>query len=141
MKEYVMDTSVVIKWFSEHNETDITNALAIRNEILESKISLIVPSLLFYELANALRYNNKFTVNDVKNAVKSVIDMGFNVKTVTNDLIKRAIEIAFEFNITVYDSCFLVLSQIEKKNLITADYKFIERVKSFKNITKLSEFR
>lgn len=47
--------------------------------------------------------------------------------------------IAFKFNVTVSDSYFMALSQLEKKPFITADYEFIERVKGFKDTIRLSE--
>lgn len=34
--------------------------------------------------------------------------------------------------ITVYDAYFMALSQVEKKMLLTADCKFMERVKGFR---------
>ncbi|NOZ68158.1 MAG: type II toxin-antitoxin system VapC family toxin [Deferribacteres bacterium] len=139
MKTYVLDTSVIIKWFSEYNEDDLDKALILRTRILQDKCSVIVPALMFYELANALRYNTRFTDEDVKDAVKSVIDMGFSVKDLEASVIARAVEIAFRYGVTVYDAYFLALSQIEKKPFITADYKFIKRIRGFKNIMRLSE--
>ncbi|MBI4378958.1 MAG: type II toxin-antitoxin system VapC family toxin [Nitrospinae bacterium] len=139
MIKYILDTSVLIKWFSEYDEDDLDNAVNLRNKIFEGECSVIVPSLLFYEVANALRYNTRFTNKDVKDAVKSIIDMTFEVREVDKTILERAIEIAFKYNISVYDAYFLSLSQIENMPFITADYKFVDRVKGFKNIIKLSE--
>jgi len=139
MKRYVLDTSVVIKWFSEYDEDDLDKALNLRYDILEGTCSIIVPDLLFYEVANALRYNPYFTIDDVKTALNTVIEMDLEVKGVDTDMITRAIEIAFEKDLTVYDACFLALSEIEKAYLVTADYKFTERVKGFENVIKLLE--
>jgi len=139
MKRYVLDTSVVIKWFSEYDEDDLDKALNLRYDILEGTCSIIVPDLLFYEVANASRYNPYFTIDDVKTALNTVIEMDLEVKGVDTDMITRAIEIAFEKDLTVYDACFLALSEIEKAYLVTADYKFTERVKGFENVIKLLE--
>ena len=139
MRTYVLDTSVVIKWFSDYEEDDLDNALSLRDKILKDKCTIIVPDLIFYELANALRYNPRFTDKDVKDAVKSVIDIGFEVRELEEAVIARAVEIAFKYTVTVYDAYFLALSQLEKKNFITADYKFIKCIKGFKNILSLSK--
>lgn len=139
MKVYVLDTSVVIKWFSEYDEDDLDKALGLRHEILEGKCSVTVPDLLFYELANALRYNNQFRAKDVKDAINSVIDMGLDLRGIDAAVTGHAIEIAFKFNVTFYDAYFLALSQMENMPFVTADYKFVDRVKGFKNIIKLSE--
>ena len=99
---------------------------------------MIVPDLLFYETSNALRYNPHFTANDVKEAVSALAEMGFEVKTTETDIIGHAIEIAFKNDVTVYDACFLALSQIEEVPFVTADYRFMERVQEFDNIMRLS---
>ena len=139
VKRYILDTSVVIKWFSEFDENDLDKALNLRYEILNGKCSITVPDLLFYELANALRYNAHFVSQDVKDALKSVIDMGFAVVGVEVRVMELAIDIAFKNNITIYDSLFLALSQIEKTPLITSDYKFVDRIKGIQNIIRLNE--
>lgn len=139
MKKFVLDTSVVVKWFSEHDEDDLDKAIGLRNGLLEGKVSFVIPDLLFYELSNALRYNPRFTAGDVKEAMQTIVDMGFEVKGIEGHTMDRAVEIAFDYNVTLYDSYFLALSQIEKKPLITADYRFYERVKRIKNIVRLSD--
>lgn len=140
MKRHVLDTSVVIKWFSEHGEDDLVGALALRQGIIEGAVAVIVPDLLLYELANALRCNPRFNVGDVAQAIQSVIDMGFDIKSVETAVLGQSIEMAFKFNITVYDAYFLALAQSEEKQLITADYKMAGRMKGSKYLVRLSEF-
>ncbi len=140
MMEYVIDTSVAVKWFSrEENDSGI--ALQLRQQILDCHCSMIAPDLLIYELANALRYNPNFTNKDVNAALDSVLSMNIDFKGVDDVVIARAIDIAFEFNVTVYDSFFMALSQREKKPFLTADYKFVERIKGFKGIVRLSDIK
>jgi len=138
VKEYILDTSVVIKWFSEYDEDDLQKALDLRYKILEGEYHIVVPDLVFYELSNALRYNPRFTANDVKDAVNTVMDMGFDVKGIENETVEGAVEIAFQYNVSVYDAYFMALSRKEKKPLVTADCRFYRKVKKLKNITKLS---
>ena len=57
MKEFVLDTSVVLKWFSEFGKSDLHRALQLREGLLNGSVLLTVPELLFYEIANALRHN------------------------------------------------------------------------------------
>lgn len=138
MKRYVLDTSVVVKWFST-DEHGVDNAISLRQHMLEGKCSIVIPDLLFYELANALRHNPNFTARDVRESLDSIFNMGLDVMKIDNAVIACAIDIAYRFNVTVYDSYFLALSQIEKAPFVTADYKFWERVKKFKGIIRLSE--
>ena len=140
MKPFVLDASVVIKWFSMHDENDLGKALDLRQQIADGRYSVIVPDLLLYEFANALRYNARFSADDVSGAVQSVIDMGFDVRGVKGTVMKKAAELAFRFGITVYDAYYLSLAQIENKSLITADHKMAAKVKKFKHVMRLSDF-
>lgn len=135
---YVLDTSVVVKWFSDSGEDDLEAALRLREGILEGAFPVAVPSLLFYELCNALRFNPKFAARDVKEAVTSVLDMGFSVRDVSADLLERAVDLALGRDITVYDACFLALAEAEGATLITADAKFLARIKGSKRAVGLS---
>lgn len=140
MMEYVIDTSVAVKWFSK-DENDSEIALQLRQQMLDGHCSMIAPDLLIYELTNALRYNPNFTNKDVNAALDSIFNMSIDIKNVDASVVVRAIDIAFRFNVTVYDAYFMALSQIEKKHFLTADYKFIERIKGFKGIVKLSDIK
>ena len=139
MKGFVLDTSVVLKWFSEFGEHDLPQAFQLRQALLDGSVTFTVPELLFYELSNALRYNPSLSSKDVQEALDSVIDMGLVVKGVDKRVMADAINSAFRYGVTVYDAYFLALSRIERKHLIIADYKFAKRVKASKEIVRLSD--
>jgi predicted nucleic acid-binding protein len=67
--------------------------------------------------------------------------MGFDVRGIDKKVMGDAIYIAFKYNITAYDAYFVALSKTEGKPFITADYKFVGRVKEFKEIVKLSDIK
>src|SRR3989338_1459981 len=71
VKKFVLDTSVVVKWFSR-DEDDAEHANKLRRQIQEGLCVITIPDLLFYELANALRHNPNFTAEDVRVALDSV---------------------------------------------------------------------
>ncbi len=98
----ILDTSVVVKWFSEEDFTD--KALEIRERIRMGEERVIVPDLLLYELANALKYNPSFDANDVSDALTSIFDMDVNIVTPMRGIINVAVSLAFEYDITVYDA-------------------------------------
>jgi len=137
MTGYVLDTSVVIKWFSSHDEADLENALRLRDEIVSTRCIVTVPDLLFHELANALRYNPNFKCDDVKDAVAAIGDMGFVVMGVDSALIGRAVDIAFGFKTTVYDAYFMALAEAVGSPFLTADYRFHEKVKKAGYVVRL----
>jgi predicted nucleic acid-binding protein len=137
MTGYVLDTSVIVKWFSSAGEADVASALRLRDGIITGSVAIIVPDLLYYELANALRYNPSFTCDDVKEAVAAISDMGFTERPADPHLLARALEIAYEFAVTVYVSCFLSLAEAEGLILVTADYRLFEKLKGTGRIVRL----
>lgn len=139
MRSFVLDTSVLLKWFSEFGESDLDQALQLRESMRVGTDIFTVPGLLFYELANALRHNPKFSTKDVEQAVHSVFDMGFEVRSVDEEVMREAISLAFKYQVAVYDAYFLALAKKEAKPFITADYRFMGRVKGFREIIKLAD--
>jgi predicted nucleic acid-binding protein len=65
--------------------------------------------------------------------------MGFEIRKIESDIMEYAIDIAFKFNVSIYDAYFLALSQTINMPFITADYKFAERVKSFRGPALLNQ--
>jgi len=138
-KTYVLDTSVVVKWFSSVNEKDTEKSLQLRQAHTKNSVILTVPDLLYYELANALRYNPAFTSIDVDMAIESIFKIGIETRQVNPALIRHAIELAYKMGITVYDACFLALAQELDAVLITADYSFCKKAGTIQFLQKLSD--
>lgn len=76
-KVLVLDATVAVKWFT--NEPLRDKALLIRDKYVKGLVDLIAPGLLFYEVANALRYNPRFGVEEVKNALKALEKLGISL--------------------------------------------------------------
>ena len=122
----ILDASVVVKWFSEEEYTD--KALEIRERIRMGEEKVVVPDLLLYELANALKYNSNFDANDVSDALTSIFDMDMDIVTPIPETINSAVTLAFEYNITVYDAFYVALAKETELTFITADRRLCERV-------------
>jgi len=60
---FVLDASAVAKWFVEEDESREMHW--IRDLYLEGAVTIYAPSLLFTELANALRYVDGLDSTDV----------------------------------------------------------------------------
>jgi len=116
---FVLDASVVIKWFTQEELT--AKSLELRNNFVEGKIEIAVPDLLIYELANALRYNPHFQRDDVEKAIDSLYNMGIDIIVPLPGVMKSAIEMGFRYNITVYDAAYPALAQELGFTFVTAD--------------------
>src|SRR3989344_4453403 len=113
-----IDASVILKWFSK--EIDSDKALKLKESHLSKEFILITPEFLILEIMNALRYKEK-DKNKVKEANKALQDIQLNTKLLTKELIDKAIENSYEYNITIYDSLYISLAQFNGCPLITAD--------------------
>ena len=133
----ILDSSVVVKWFSEEEYTE--KALAIRERIRMGEERVVVPDLLLYELANALKYNPSFDANDVSDALTSIFDMDLEIVTPIPEIINLAVALAFEYNITVYDAFYIALAKDLELTFITADRRLCERVRGLDYVEYIGE--
>lgn len=133
----ILDASVVVKWFSEEEYTE--KALEIRERIRMGEERVVVPDLLLYELANALKYNPSFDANDVSDALTSIFDMDLEIVTPIPEIINLAVALAFEYNITVYDAFYIALAKDLELTFITADRRLCERVRGLDYVEFIGE--
>lgn len=135
---YVLDASVIIKWFSEEEYTD--TAIEIRNKFFKGTYELAAPDLILYEVSNALRFNPKFDEEDVIEAVNSLFDMGINIIVPTPRVVKSSITMAFKYNITIYDAFYAALAGEIGFTFVTADSKLYQKIKDLKFVRHISGF-
>jgi predicted nucleic acid-binding protein len=134
----VIDASVAVKWYSTFGEEDLLKADKLLEMYVEGSCSFIAPTLIAYELANALRFNPKFDSKDVKKALKDFANLQVNLEP-PFEYMNSAIDLAFKYSITLYDAVYAALSQNARAPLITADYKFWAKVKGLSFIEALRE--
>ena len=75
IERMVIDASVAVKWFVTEKDTDI--ALKMRDAYLNGVIYVISPQLIYYEVANALRFHPhyKLSNSELINAIRMLKDM------------------------------------------------------------------
>ena len=134
----ILDASVAVKWFTMEPLRD--KALIIRDKYVNGKLDLEAPSLLYYEVANALRYNPRFGIEEVRSAVRALEDLAITIYDFKGELASRAVELAYRFGITVYDAAYVALAAIRNATLYTADKEVVVKVSS-ENVKHLSEVK
>ena len=134
----ILDASVAVKWFTMEPLRD--KALIIRYKYVNGELDLEAPSLLYYEVANALRYNPRFGIEEVRSAVRALEDLAITIYDFKGELASRAVELAYRFGITVYDAAYVALAAIRNATLYTADKEVVVKVSS-ENVKHLSEVK
>ncbi len=115
----VLDSSILVKWFSEEEKTQ--EALALRNEHIEGSRELWVSNLSFYEVANALRYKPTFNNKRLIESLNSLFKLHLNVEPETAPLLAEASSIAYKCNVSIYDAVPVALAKRKRARCITAD--------------------
>ncbi|MBI3282455.1 type II toxin-antitoxin system VapC family toxin [Candidatus Curtissbacteria bacterium] len=121
----VVDTSVAYKWFSPENEEFLYEALAL----LKNPSALIAPDLIIYELANSWATKTKLKNSQIKIFLKDFEEAEIKIEPVSFELIRRAIDFSRKYHVSVYDATYAMLASEKGCNFVTADSKFVAKVK------------
>jgi len=138
MSRLVVDASVVVKWFTQEDLR--REALSLRRSHMDGGLTLTAPTLLVYEVVNALRYNPSLTVEDQERAAAALFLMGVELEPPTPGGIAGAVELADRYDTTIYDAAYLSLAFQQDIALVTADVRFVEKAAETGRITDLSSF-
>ncbi len=124
-EKVVVDASIIVKWFLEEEYSD--DALRLRNDYIKRTILIAVPSLMEYEVLNALRYSGVYTKEELIEIGKALNKYGFETYELEDTLKEYTIRISLENNITIYDAAYIALAKQLKTKLYTADNELIRK--------------
>jgi predicted nucleic acid-binding protein len=119
MTPHVIDASVVIKWF-----VDEVHAEAARR-LQEDQYELFAPDLLWPECGNILwkKVRRGELIPDEARLIWGGLEQQPISTFPSYVVLELALEMAFDTNRTVYDSCYLALAILIGCQLVTADQK------------------
>ena len=123
----VVDASVVTKWYGK--EKDSERAIEYMERHITGRVELVAPALLVYEVANALNYKPDFTEEDVKSSIDALTDLSLTVEMPSKELMKHAISVARDSDLSVYDSCYIALAEQLNVRMVTADRRLRDRTR------------
>ena len=125
-KNIVLDASVIVKWFIDENDSD--KAEIIKEQFINEKINIIIPSLLYYEVLNALKYSKLFKLDELNLVGESIENYGFNAVVIKDEIREKMVEIAINHDISIYDASYIALAEKFNTQLITADEKISRKL-------------
>ncbi len=124
--EVVLDASVVVKWFVE--EEGSREALEIRDRYVEGEIQIIAPELITYEVLNALYYKRLFSEDELKLISEALEAYSFSLYPLRGEYAKKAVEVSYENDITLYDASYVALAIVRDTFTYTADERLIRKL-------------
>lgn len=135
----VVDASVVIKWFIEEEYS--REARLLRKAYEDGIIDVAAPTLLPYEVLNALKYSGAFGEDELKEVASILDDFQFTLYNLEGKQALKAIELAMRKGITIYDASYVALALMLNTILYTADEKLLKKVHDLGVARHIKDFR
>lgn len=124
----VIDASVATKLINIQEEgSAIATKLLVAH--IQKQERILVPSLLFIEVANALTTKSTIEEADVQKGIHLLYESNFTIEDVTEKYLMEASLLAKKYNTSVYDMIYAVIAEEKQATLITSDNKFANKTK------------
>lgn len=127
MEKIILDASVVIKWFTKEQDSD--KAIVYLKSFYNNEVTILAPSLLFYELGNIL-INKRSSKNKIAEVKKKLQDLQLEIKDIGLEWFGKIYENSLDYSLSFYDSAYVTLMQNKNCKFITADKKLYDKVKN-----------
>ncbi len=128
-KRLVIDACVALKW-RLRDEDAVDQADALLSDLVDEKIQLLAPTLIDYEITNALKMSvvrGRISESDAGQALTDY--WAYAIERHDFNLIQLlTFQIANKYQRSVYDATYLALAQSQGIELITGDKKLFNSV-------------
>lgn len=123
MKNIVVDTSVIVKWFLP--EYGAKSAMKLKDDYLTQKIKICSRDLLLYEFTSAFNNYSKIKLEqkDFMVAVKTLTSLKLTIYPIDYSELMELFSSAKKLAVSIYDCSYLLLAKRLKSPLYTADKK------------------
>lgn len=135
----LVDSSVAFKWLKNRDEPFYEKAATLLEQHLKGEIRIMVPGLLFVEIANALSTKTATRPKAIRSSLRVLYDFGLEVYRESEEDVITASLFARKYKTSVYDMLYAVIAKKTGTELVTADEQFVRRAK-FSHIRLLSEY-
>lgn len=123
---YVIDASVVVKWYIQE---DLTNeAIEIRNKFVNKEIKLYSPSIMIFEVINTLMELDAFSVTHLTEIGRSLQLFITQFDNFSSKILDDGISMAHHSQSSLFESFYLSLSEYYSCQLLTSDTSFYNKV-------------
>lgn len=133
----VLDSSVVLKWVFDEEDAH-ERAIKYRRMHISGEEIIIVPFLIFYEIANVLAAKTKLSNSEAADFFSIFWGFDFEVYNFGLEEFLSGITLAKRYKISLYDAAYIELARRLKCNFVTADRRLYEKTKAMKEVKLLN---
>lgn len=126
MDSFVIDASVVFKWFARENEKYFEESRNLLYRLKNGEIALFAPNFLLTEMTNVFYWKKRFNKKEIEIFLGKIIDSGINFADCPARNAREIFALMTEYKITAYDGLYLWLAKDRNLKLISADEKLLE---------------
>jgi predicted nucleic acid-binding protein len=130
---FVLDASVAAKWFLPSGEKLAEEAAALLKRFAAGRLGLLVPDLFWPEVGDIFwkaSRSGRMSMPAAREAVAALSVCG--IRTAPSlPLLGHALEIAVEFERTVYDAIYVALAIESNRPLVTADERLANALAAY----------
>jgi predicted nucleic acid-binding protein len=120
VESYVVDASVVAKWFNRGEEFE-KESDRLRRAWVNDVIQLEAPSHLPFEVANSIWKNPNVRARKAASLTKALVEVAPRLYNLTEATAEQAMSLARRRQITFYDASYLALAKVLSLTLVTSD--------------------
>jgi predicted nucleic acid-binding protein len=121
----LIDTSVLIKWFHSHGESEVPQARALRTAHVNGGLDAYVLDLAYYELGNVLIRALGWAAGDVADQLDDLTTILGPPLVMTAPWFRRAAELAHTHALSFYDAAWAAAATELGVPLVSADRKLL----------------
>lgn len=122
MTDLVLDASVLLKWFVSAPEEGREEAMDLRKEFEEGRLSVVVPSLVFLEILNVAGRRWGWHEDALADLASALDELGLDVRE--PELASVAAWVAE--GLTAYDAAYVALAERSGTELVSDDDEILE---------------
>lgn len=135
---FVTDACVLLKWIVRDAEEDVSNAIALREDILKEHVDVIVPTHCFSEVCNMLGLKRH---SEALSFLSFLLNAGIEEYGLTLDIGNTAFKFMEQYKgVTFYDAAYHALAIQEGGIFITADEKYHNMTRKEGSIMLLKDY-
>lgn len=135
----VPDASVLLKWvLPSDDEPDVDKALLLRAAIQDEAVDALLPALWLYEVGNTIA--RRFPMH-ASSWLSALLKFGLEEASPSQVWIAKTLELTQRYEVTFYDAVYHALAIIHKGMFVTADIRYVNRVREAGSVIALDEWR